>query len=496
MKKFIEKLNNAKSLLREGKIPLAVESACKILSENTNSKLLQIECSGIFIDAGSDLKDIKLIKKGIELLNKLNNDKNIKYNDILHYYLGTAYLVLGQWEKGYSPGTKKSLSLAVSHFDESMSFKYKPEAHINFAIALIDQGRCIEALDELDTIIINYPKHHVAYSSRSKAFRHIEGWLWPHKGLLESALEDISYAIKISENDPYYQSKYKPIQVELLKRIYYPNFNKKESSVFQDFIWDNRIALNPCHLCRLETPDAYDVFTLSNILEGGNRRPSSQVIRNLMNALHRSYGTARYCLLYGLGQVDEVTEDQIVLIEGTTESIHDLRTGMLISSISSFYNIFSQISFALNSYLNLGHNPFHVNFDNVWCEPNKSNRIPPNRHTIHTKLQRTTTSALSALYRLSLSLQHGLGRYADLRSFRNNIEHHIVVSSSGKNSPYYISITPDNLKEKALLSARLAKAALWYFGGVIWKCEYERLKRSYKKGNKIIHSHHKIYRIK
>ncbi len=481
-----ELFNNARKLLDNGETKKSIKLARYAATKTQNPLIRTINLSGILIDAGSDLKNTNLIWEGVRLLESQKDYVKKQHLYSLHYNLGTGYLAIGQKERGYGPGTKPSLSKAVNHFDECLRYQKNYDAQVNLSIALMEQGRYIEALDELREVIPENPKHHKALATRGLTLMKINSWMWKHKCLPQKAFLDYKKAVEIAKDEPIYLKSYKATLQQFKKEVNHPKLHPKKSNKVVNWIWKNKLALNPCPLCAIETPYAFDVYTLPSILKGSKRRPSLEEVIEIINSLHRSFSTARWCLMEGIGIVPIKLKKQITIWRVSPFSTHNIEIGLIMTAFSGFYSILSQISFAINSYFHLKHNEKKVKFNTIWGRPRKYKDIPKNRSELHPALKRTATPALSALYRLALSMEYGLGRYSDLRLLRNSLEHHVVVATYDcQHSSYFKSVDQDDLIQKTIKMGRIAKAAIWYFGATAWRGEYERLKRSIRKDVKI-----------
>lgn len=484
----------SQDLISRGKNIEALKTARLAALKSRGNIRSKISLSGILIDAGSALNSIKHVKEGVNLLESIKPFIKRTQHFAYHYNIGTGYLTLGQKERGFGVGTKPSLSKAIDHFDESLRYNNNYDARVNLAIALIDQGRSIEALDELEEVISQNPNHHVAIANRAKALVKINNWIFPHNDLEIQALIDYKKAALLAKDDISYLNQYIRIMKDFEKDIKIPKIIYKNPNQIEKLIWENRLSLNPCPLCNIESPKSFDVYTLHGRLSGPNRRPSSEEVDQIVNSLHRNYSSARYCLLQAINAAPFQGKNQIILMPTPSFSNDSIENGLIIMSFLGFYSILSQISYAMNSYFHLNHNELRVKFNTIWGKPNyKKKSIPLIRSEIHPSLKRIITPSLSALYRLALSLEIGLGRYSDLRILRNNLEHHVVILSKTKrNSRFFKDIDKDELLQKTIKIAIISKAALWYFCSSIWKAEYERLKKISKKGKLVVNTNVKI----
>jgi tetratricopeptide (TPR) repeat protein len=448
-----------------------------------------ITLGGLLIDAGGALNERRLVKEGVDLLEDALASVPDEYLADAHYNLGTGYLALGQRERGVGPGTRASLTNAVSHLNESLQLRPTPNTRTNLAAALMAQGRWIEAYDELEMVLTEVPSHHVALARQAGALIEIYKWSQRHTGLLTAALLNYRKAAELSKDVPLYKGHYQEQIRSLEKRLgkaelkKLENFTPTPATEVENWIWEQRLSLNMCPLCKIDTPDAFDTAIVGAVLAGGVRRPTITEVYDLVNSLHRSFGAARWCLLQGVGVVEISYPEQIVIIPGSPSACHDLKTGLIVNALSGFYSILSQIAFALNSYLHLGHPDEYVTFQRVWFPKGNRRGIPKTRSELHPRIRRFSAPSLAALYRLAISLEHGLGIYDELRKLRNSLEHHVVVASTDSSgSRYFKTIEPDLLVENAVKMGRIAKAAMLYFGATIWRAEYDRLKRSERAG--------------
>ena len=471
--------------LRCGRPAEAVRTARKIARLIKNPVLRAINVGGLLIDAGADLKKVRLVKEAVDELECVSAEVTEPVRPAYHYNLGNGYSTLGHRQKGHGPGTKPALVKAISHLDAALKYNPAPDVRANLSGVLLAQGRWIEAFDESDAILLEYPTHHQALARRASSLQGIYNWVEGHTAILAAALSDLEHAIEISGDEPVFQTSYKKAYADLRKRVS-PLHKSPQTSLRRDvrWIWNSRLALNPCPLCRQESPEAFDLFPLAGRLEGGLRKPEVDVVLDMFNGLSRNYATARW-ILYKAVEDPPLESDHVITIEGNPSARHELSVGLLMSAASGFYALLGQIAFALNSYYRLGHDARYVTFENVWGQPG-SRSLPRDRNSLHPALRRRSVPALAALYWLAQSFTHGLGRYADLRKFRNSIEHHVVcVFDAPVESPYYIALTRLQLEESTIRLGQIARAAIWYFGGAVLYGEQERVQRQVRRGRKI-----------
>ena len=483
MREAVEELiERGQQELHSGEPSAAIRTARKIARSISDPVVRAINVGGLLIDAGSDLGNTRFIREGINELERVSAQVTGANTWAYHFNLGTGFSTLGHRQRGQSPGTRPALEKAISHLDEALKRNPVPDVRANLGRVLIAQGRLLEALDEFDAILEAVPTHHQALANRALSLRGIYPWVEGHTAILASALSDIEQAIELSGDEPVFQARYRNIRDDLSKRVS-PVAVVPEPSSRRDvrWIWESRLALNPCPLCRRDSPDAFDLFPLAGRLEGGIRHPEVDVVLDMVNCLCRNYATARWILFKALAD-RSVESDHVITLRGNESARHELPVGLLMSAASGFYALLGQIAFSLNSYFRLGHNTRRITFETVWGRLG-TRGLPQSRSSLHPALRRRPSPALAALYWLAQSFAHGLGRYANLRELRNSLEHHVVCTfDTPTRSKYFVSTDRRQLEESTLRLGRIARAALWYFGGAVLYGERERALRVIQRG--------------
>ena len=486
MRKVVEELiERGQQELRRGEPSAAVRTARSLARAISDPVVRAINVGGLLIDAGSDLGNTRFIREGVNELERVSAQLTEANSWSYHFNLGNGFSMLGHRQRGQSPGTRPALGKAISHLDEALKRNPVSDVRANLGRVLVGQGRLLEALDEFEAILEAAPNHHQALANRALCLCGIYPWVGGHTAILAAALSDIEKAIELAGDEPVFQAKYRNISDDLSKRVS-PLAVVPETSTRRDvhWIWESRLALNPCPLCRLDSPDAFDLFPLAGRLVGGIRHPEVDVVLDMVNCLCRNYATARWTLFKALAD-RSIESDHVIMLQGSESARHELQVGLLMSAASGFYALLGQIAFSLNSYFRLGHNTRQVTFETVWGRPG-TRGLPQSRSSLHPALQRRPSPALAALYWLAQSFAHGLGRYTDLRKLRNSMEHHVLCAFDvPTNSKYYFSTDRGHLEESTLRLGRIARAALWYFGGAVLDGERERAYRAIRRGQRV-----------
>lgn len=477
-------IEGAQLALRDGLPGQAIRIARIARRKAEDATIGQFSLAAVLIDGGADLRKPHLVREGVGILEALESRLPSGSEATFHYNLGNGYAYLGTRERGKGPGTRPSLETAISHLDESLQYSDRVDTRTNLAGALIDHGRWIEACDELREVLERNPDHHNALAKHGSALMGIHNWTARHDGLLISSLMDHDRAATLAVGDRAFVESYRRVVDRLRKQVAPRSPAAKQKTSFQKWVWSTRLALNPCPLCGLESPSAFDLYPLASRLEGAVRRPTTDELLDLLNTICRNYASARWVLYSATGRAAHLPSDHVITLAGSTGADHRLSVGLLMTATAGFYSLLDQIGYALNAYFHLGHTkPSRLHLDTVWSRPGKPARFPATRADIHPRLLRLATPAVAALYHLTASFQHGKGRYRTLRKLRNHLQHRIVLATRGESgSKYYESITVVELTSQAFLMGRLAKAAIWYVAAAFLEGERDRLHRAQRKG--------------
>lgn len=452
--------------------------------------------AGVLIDAGAQGKRRPWVMEGIDLLTALLSEVPPEASGGVHYNLGNGYLAATELRKGHSLSTRNAQTLALAVNALAQAAELKPDLHearINLASALLQQGRSIEAIDLLTTMVSAVPAHPMPRLKRASALEHVHAWMHPRTGVLDSALRDAVAAHERTGSFPEYARACEAAVTRLRGRMT-PATPHGEAIELPPgplaWIWEAGLALNPCVRCRATSPTAFDVLVLDGLLDGRGRRPSADEVAEIVSAWHRTFSAARWTAMSALEVERPLPSDHVVALRGSGNTPTNLKTGLLLQAAIGFHAVFDQIAFGLNAYLHLGHPPKAVDFNTVWFRrgkrPAQKGVLAP--HELHSSLRGKALPPLSALYWLSRSLQDDGGLYRRLRDLRNHAEHHVTVAGDTNiiSSRYFTLVDGDRLEADVLALGRLAKAAMWYAGATIFSHEKARARRAERTGAFIV----------
>jgi len=480
-----ELFEQAKEQLRLGDGQKAISLARSAARLVKDRFVKAMNLGGIMIDAGAQMNRADLVRKGINMLSEVSDSVPVAKRVRYYYNLGNGYANLAKYESGKGPGTRPSYSLAVSNLDECLRHSELPDARTNLANVLMAQHRFVEAIDEYETVLNENPTHHQAIANRGYALIKMYDWTPGHKALLVAALRDHETAISRSANEPVFCDSYKRVASFLKSRVRPFVSEQIPPTKYENWIWTNRLNLNPCPICRIDTPSVFDIYPLAGHLKSKRRSPPTRHVLDIINRLCQSYATARWLLYSGMENSPDKCRHQVFIPSGS-ETDYSLTTGLIMAACSGFYSVINQTSFAANGYFHLGLNPRNVTIAHIWARDQNCREFPISRSQIRRIMLTPVNPGLTALYGLAGSLEFGKGRYYPLRKLRNSIEHHlVVVAKKNTCNSYYKAVHRDSLIRDTISLGRLAKAAIWYFSAAVLCSERRRARKAIDKKNLI-----------
>ncbi len=485
MSASLEEFQQSQQLLVAGN-PRGALVAARRASRRDASPQAKAALAAILIDASELLGMPSLAREGREILLSLEAKWPPSALGHVHYNVGNAYATIGKFERGVGPGTRASLAEAVSHYDEAAQRLTLPDLRANLANTFLRQGRWVEGLDELDDLLRNHPDHYNALAFRGSALMGMSIWLGDsHAGLLYAALDSYQRAYDLAADDPIAAVGFKRVIDNLRGRL--PpakNLRRRKGSPHSEWIWSQRLALNPCPYCRVENPELFDIYPLPGLLTSSRRRIPTEDVHAILNALILTYSTARWQLCQASLKAEDEFAGHVIQNAGSRTKPANLPIGLLASAATGFYRLLGQIATSMNNCFRLGHAPNRVTFDNVWGKSNQKG-FPRSRGEIQPSIRRRATPPIAALYRLAESMDVGLGRYKELRILRNEIEHRLAVFFDDDpigSSHLYSPVLVASLRRGAFQLGRIAKAALWYFAAAVSMDERQRVKQVRARG--------------
>lgn len=481
----------AHRLVMQGEYSAALEDARRV-HQRFSGPSADFALAGILVDVANFTRNLKLAREGRTLMERLPQKFIDAYPADYHYNLGNALSSIGHHERSRGAARRPAIAEAVSHYDQALQLSDRPNTRANLANALLAQGRYIEALDELDSLLASEPHHYNALGYRGASFLGIDIWLnRTHAGIRQAALHSYRKAVEFAKGDPVVAQHFADYVRQLESRVSpLPDLEQKPMRSDAKLFWSRRLALNPCPICMLNSPDAFDLFPLPGVLKAPRRRPPTKDLFVVLNAIIGTFGTARWQLWSAESSESSLPPDHIIQHAGSGGVLIDLKIGLKMSAFAGFYRVLGQIASALNNCLALKHLPEQVTFNNVWGKP-RARGFPKTTEELNPGVRRRNNDPLSALYYLAASLELGLGRYQHLRNLRNQIEHRIAApfvslqQGRPRKHPYYDPFVVSGLSRDVYVVGRLARAAIWYLCASFSVEERRRVRFAQRAGHMI-----------
>lgn len=441
---------------------------------------------GILIDAGAHLRQGRLVAEGRDLIESVSAAVPRQYRAAFHYNLGNGHAAMSRFERGRGPWRRGANARAISELDESLRAEESPGARTNLANAFRLQWRLFEALDEYEAVLLQAPNHHQGIALRAGCLVQLSNWIPDHTALLLAASRDYNRAIDLAGADAVFASRYRERRDALSLRVRDFPLETVAPSDYERWIWDSRLALNPCPICRVDTPDIFDLFPLQGHFSAPRRRPPVDVVLDIVNRLCQGFATARW-QLYSASSPGAVREvEHQVYVPTSSGAEFGLTAGLLMSACTGFFSILNNIAYAINVYFRLGLTPQAVTLESIWHRSG-ARTLPQLESAMRSRLNRPNNHGLTALFELTRSLERGQGRYAHLRELRHGIEHRLVLArstSSGEQGELTL-VDRSTLEHSAIELGRIAKAAVWYLSAAFLHEERRRVRRALGAGEQI-----------
>jgi hypothetical protein len=398
--------------------------------------------SSLLIDAGSALRDPKVIEQGIALLEeeKERNRGDLGCNK--WFNLGNGYYAAEAAKRGpgnvYSPTdtpmakAKECYRKAIGKVsDEDLEFR--ASLQVNYGNTLDELWRLMEAIDEYEQALEIHPEHPIAWMRIGNCLMKLaESALNPQ--LIQDAIEAFTEALQDDRLERFgyghERQSIQKFQIQARKRLQQvggittKNHHqlKIPTSYNRDFVeycTQHRLFLN-FSLWRRPSPHPYeDSFRLTLVTRIDDDTKLNRLVR-VFNELTERFAIARLLLFeanstpYDTTFFDTITR----YIDLSDCSVYGIRAAKLKLSLENAYNVLDKIALFLNDYLELGMTESSIYFFNIWKDPKSLN--------LRTPILDRDNTFLYALYDLSCDLEKD-GYLEHHKQLRNTSTHRYFV---------------------------------------------------------------------
>jgi LA2681-like HEPN len=452
---------------------------------------------GIFIDIGNYTENTALVREGVDLTRRA---RVLEPSDHLFYNLANGLLELlpstpeSYVTVSFNPDMAEVCSLYYEAIDGSEPGM--PEPSFNFASALLRAGRAVEALDLVRETLALHPQHGRGWATLGDVLWGVWLFYGRYPDLLQDAISAYRLALTYETIDqPFRNRTEQQIQrvrehLDELRVQPHPELRDAErtpNSLHADadpwdeslpaFIWKSGLGLNLCSGCRVDSPSGYDRYPLKGILVDPREKSTADLLPAEIDALIQGFVGARSLLWLSKAQAASQVEVVSWAVEGLAFS---RRSALLAASFREAYGVLDRIGELLNSRLGIGLK--QLSFDELFFERKDKKAV------FRAQAPWPESVGLRALMYLSASFERDDGRFKELRSLRNKLQHSLVLPGTlpqSKGWPWR-TISDVELEMETFRMLRLARAAVIYCCESLRTLELRKLKEAEARGNNVI----------
>jgi len=471
----------------------------------SDAKALQL--IGLLIDSASDARSVQDTEHSFTLLDQITRRKlSPKLIPLVHYFRANAWANREQlqsnpnvwaWEQPECQEQILELQRAVRYdvFAELPTLR-QCQILTNLANQLNKIGRFIDAVEFYDHALSLNSKFGMAHGNRGIALSHYARALYDdgHTAfMLAVACDSLKAAIA---NDAFYEGLgYAPAQeafrerakhiavrmdVSAPRKLRSKKYSAGRSAAerrYRNWCLHNRLFINPLNDLGVLSIAAHDVLTLPSLTVSVAERAAVPGVIGFFNQMKQEFVSARLLYYEGTTSTRAHFSDRGVLLYNTLDyPAYSLAIEKTRAAFRLVYSLFDKISFFINHYLQLGHDPNRVSFRSVWYEA--KGKMP---RPLLTPLAACQNWPLRGLFWLSKDLFEGEFRSVtepdaeSLNEIRNHLEHkylqiHQEIVPLDSHALGH-SIYRDDFADKTLRLLKLARASLIYLSLAVWSEE-------------------------
>ncbi|AFL68836.1 LA2681 family HEPN domain-containing protein [Sulfurospirillum barnesii] len=364
---------------------------------------------------------------------------------------------------------------AIKYFDKAIALKFWHKSvvnHPNYFMALINKGLTLEYYSELD-----YDGGHkeffikFAYKNFQEAISIINEYLkknYPDKEYYQEKKDNILTKLK------WYEEQFSSTELENSDYFlnYKTQFSKNEAN-YRKWCLSHKLFLNPLNdlgSYDISTHDPLNLPNLTTDIEEG----FPKIITNF-NQLKQEYISYRHLLFEGVHEkTPKYYDKETSIIDDYNYNLYNINIEKIKIAFRGFYSIFDKIANFLNEYFYLNMNKNNIYFSNIWYEYENRQKIG-----IKEIFNKSENLALRGLYLISKDLFDDKQKEffevlepeaQKINDIRNHLEHKFISIKlldiekfeTYKERNRNFAITEDELQQKTLLLAQLAREAIIY----------------------------------
>lgn len=460
-KKFYQLLDAASKLADEANYSEALKIVNQMKTLGSHY-LFSYYVSGLLINIGDALSDLRIIEEGKQLLES-DFKRIITIDDLApsaNYNLANAYLFTANLEKNnklFLVG-QNNLNSAKFHYREAVNLEKNSQdlakIFVNLGNCLDKLGRVVEALECYDKALSIKPNFGMALGNKGKELLYYAELCGEHQArlileaysLLKLATLEVTpeAARHFSELMKYIENKAQKLPLNNPPKL--PGYKIESKTKLEEYLINfclkNGLYLNVCRFCQECNAAIGDTLTIKTMIVPANDK-SYLVLSSYLNEIKQDFVTARLLLI--LSRYPKINLDffdkRVTIIDTLDNTVNNVYIQLAKAAFTTFYNILDKLAFFINDYLQLGIKEEYINFSNIWY-------ADKSRDNIKQKIINSNNASLNALFDIHKDLDYGM--YNQLKKTRNALTHRFVK----------IQINPQLQNDRIMSEEMLVKQTL------------------------------------
>ena len=445
--------------------------------------------SGILIDVGNAMSDEKIVKEGVDLLEK-DLETIIRHEEIAptaYYNLANGKYALSRlmmMKDPYVVSFKKSdLNTAINYYRKALGYGLKDtmlasQIWVNLGNCYDHLGRVVDALECYDQAVKLRPDHGMALGNKGMALLNYASVAGEHEGtFIVEAYSLLIQALKLGV-PPETVSSFSELAKQIKEHFrdkraldnppkylgYKIRSRSKIERFFVEFCLRYKLYLNTCDFCQKCDASIGDTVAIRTMIVEKNKREKADLkndtylhLSGYLNEIKEDYVTARFLLILSRfrGLNLSFADKRVRMIDTLDYSIHNIRVHLIRTSFKVFYDTLDKIACFINEYLNLGVSERTVSFRRIWYVKNDIKKGIVREGIVNTK-----NLSLNALFDMHRDFEDGPNR--TLRDMRDALTHRFIKIRMIKQQQDEESMTEDELLKRTLELARTVRGAVLY----------------------------------